>query len=797
MFINYLKIAIRNLLRSKLFSLINILGLAISMSICLLVIKMIFGMYSCDRFHVNKDRIYRILTYEQRRDGTGSELATTPEPLARELEKIAGIERVVRIRKNFSGDVYYKDKVVPVSGLITDPIFFNVFSFELQRGDPQTALTEPYSIILTPEWARKVFGDKDPVSETISLKNLGDYKVTGITKSITQLKTNLKFECLASASTLPSLEHKGINSNTIDNWKNYFRTYTFVMIRNGTDISYIENELQNIIKTHIHDSELNMEYRLQPLKEISPGKRLVNQMGEPTEPIIAYILILIAVILILTASFTYTTLSVARALDRAKEVGVRKVFGANRFDLFIQFIGEAIILSFISLNFAYIILTFLEPGVYNIDYYIRDAFQLTKTPSDLYLSFILFTLILGCITGLAPALYLSKFKPVEVFKDLSKIRLFSRANLHKVLIIFQFTISLLLIFFVIISYKQVQFQRTVNYGFNVDDIINIELQEMEFEVFKNKLLQIPSVEYVTASDYLPGTGVMHIQFVKSDKIPDSAIISHLSIDPDFISALNISILAGNDFQEYMYPNLENYALINESAVLYLGYSNPSEALNRFITIENKEAQIIGVVRDFVNQSTYVKPDPLVLRIIPDWFDYAVVKLNPGYDKAKVLSKIEESWKELNPYQLFRYKLYTDQITEYENAAMKIVKISGFITVLVIVIAILGLLGMVVYSNQKRINEIGIRKVMGANNKEVLWMISKSFLYLMFLAVLIATPLALFSGKMILQNAYNHVSLKPGFFITGILFLLIIGVITVFSQTWKAANQNPVDALRYE
>ena len=797
MFINYFLVAIRNLLRSKVFSLINILGLAISMSICLLVIKMIFGMYSCDRFHVNKDNIYRILTFEQRSDEAEYELATTPEPLAREMEKLTGIEKVVKIRKDFSGDVYYDGKIVPISGLITDPVFFDIFSFELQRGDPQTALAEPYSIILTPEWAQKLFGEKDPVGETLSMKNLGDYIVTGITQSITPLKTNLKFECLVSASTLPSLEQKGIKSNTLNNWKNHYRTYTFIMLGNGADVSKVEIELQNIIKTYIPDSELNLEYRLQSLKEISPGKRLVNAMGEPTEPMIAYILTLIAVILILTASFTYTTLSVARAIDRAKEVGVRKVFGANRSDLFKQFIGEAVILSFISLNFAYIIVIFLEPGVYNIDYHIRNAFQLAKTPFEIYLSFILFTLILGCITGLAPALYLSKFQPVEVFKDLSKIKLFSRANLRKVLIVFQFTISLLLIFAVIISYRQIQFERTINYGFNTEGIISIELQELEFRVFKNELSQIPAIKYATASDYLPGTGIVHIQFVKSDNKPDSTIITHMVIDPDFINALNISIVAGNDFQEYPNANIENYALINESAVSYLGYTSPDEALNRYITIENKDAQIIGVMRDFINRGPYFEPEPMVMRVVPDQFDYAVVKVNPGYDKAKILAQIEETWKGLNPYQLFRYKFFTDLIAEYHNSAIQIVQVFGFITFLMIVIAILGLLGIVVFNNQKRVNEIGIRKVVGANIKEVLWVISKSYLYLILLAVMIATPLAWFSGKMILQNAYHHVSLKPGYFITGILFLLIIGMITVFPQTWKAANRNPVDVLRYE
>ncbi len=632
MFINYLKVAIRNILRNRVFSVINILGLAVSMSICLLVIKMIFGMYSIDRFHVNKNRIYRVITFESGDAYSGYELATTPEPLAAELEKLSGIEKVVKVRKDFGGDVFWEGKVVPVSGLYSDPVFFEIFSFTLQKGDPATALMEPFSIILSPDWAVKIFGETDPMGETISLKNLGEFKVTGITSDVSELKTHLQFECIASASTLISLENQGIKSKTINNWQNHFRTYTFFMLKEVADVSTIESAFPGIIDTYVPKSNRYFEYRLQCLTDISPGRRLTNQMGEPTEPMMAYILALIAVVLILTASFTYTTLSVARAFNRAREVGVRKVFGANNRQLFGQFIGEAVVLSVISLNFAYIILIFLEPRVYSFDPHIRSAFEMAGTPVYIYLSFLLFTLILGIITGVFPALYLSRFKPVEVFKDLSKIKLFSRTNLRKVLIVVQFTISLFLIFAVIIAYKQVQYQKSLDLGYTADNILCVELQEMNYNIFKNEILQKSGVESLTATEYLPGTGVVYRDFVKCEKLPDSTVISHLTVDPDFIRVLNMVLLAGKDFEVTTETNPGTHAIINEAALRHFEFEDANEALEYTLSIgKNTNIQIIGVVEDFIIQSADFEPDPLVMRVIPDRYSYAFVKINPAYD----------------------------------------------------------------------------------------------------------------------------------------------------------------------
>lgn len=798
MFFNYLKVSIRNILRSKIFSVINILGLAVSMSICLLVIKMIFGMYSCDRFHENKNRIYRVITFEKGEGYSGYELATTPEPLALELEKLSGVEKSVKVRKDFGGDVFWNGKVVPVSGLFSDPVFFEVFSFELQRGDPATALEEPFSIILTPDWAMKLFGETDPMGETVSFKNLGEFKVTGITSDVSDLKTHLKFDCIASASTLISLENQGIKSKTINNWENHFRTYTFFMLSEGADVSIIENAFPGIIKMHVPRSNRYFEYRLQRLTDISPGKRLTNQMGETTEPMMAYILGLIAVILMLTASFTYTTLSVARAFNRAREVGVRKVFGANKRQLFAQFIGEAVVLSVISLNFAYIILIFLEPRVYSFDPHMHSAFEMAGTPAYIYLAFLLFAFILGIITGVFPSLYLSRFKPVEVFKDLSKIKLFSRTNLRKILIVVQFTISLFLIFAVIIAYKQVQYQKDLDMGYSSDNILCIELQEMKYNIFKNEILQKPGVESVTAAEYLPGTGVVYRDFVKCEKLPDSTVISHMTVDPDYLQVLNMELLAGKDFGPVAEMNPGTSAIINEAALRHFGFENANEALEYTISIEEDiNIQIIGVVKDFIIQSADFEPDPVAMRVIQDRYNYALVKINPAYETKDIISSLEAVWKILNPEQLFRCKFFSEHIGAYQDAAMQIVQVLGFITILTIFISILGLLGMVVFNNENSLNEIGIRKVIGANNMEVLWTISKTFLYMMAIAVVITTPLTWFLGNMVLQNSYHRISLKPGFFITGILFLLILGLLTVLSQTWKAANQNPVDSLRYE
>jgi putative ABC transport system permease protein len=428
----------------------------------------------------------------------------------------------------------------------------------------------------------------------------------------------------------------------------------------------------------------------------------------------------------------------------------------------------------------------------------RSAFELAKTPAALYFLFLLFTLGLGIITGIFPALYLSRFKPVEVLKDLSKLKLFSRTNLRKVLIVVQFTISLFLVFAVIIGFKQVKYQKSLDLGYNADHILSIELQEINYELFKNEILQQPGIEAVTATEYLPGTGVVYRDFVKCETLPDSTVVSHLTVDPDFINTMNIVLLSGKDFGANSESNPGNYAIINEAAIRHFEFKDLKEALEYSISIGNQtRIQIIGVIKDFIIQSADFEPDPLIIRVIPKRYDYAFVKIKSNQPENAIIASLETIWKKLNPEQLFRYMYFSEHLEAYQNAAMQIVKVLGFITFLTVLISILGLLGMVVFNNQNRVNEIGIRKVVGANTTEVLWVISKNFIIMMAIAVLIATPLTWFFGKMILQNAYHRVPLKAGFFITGIIFLLIIGVLTVLSQTWRAANRNPVDSLRYE
>jgi len=321
---------------------------------------------------------------------------------------------------------------------------------------------------------------------------------------------------------------------------------------------------------------------------------------------------------------------------------------------------------------------------------------------------------------------------------------------------------------------------------------------MNYEVFKNELLQKPGIESVSATDYLPGTGVVYREFVDCEKLPDSTVIGHLTVDPDFIKTADIKLIAGDDFGANSENNPGSHAIINEAAVRYLGFKNVDEALEYTISIgKDLNIQIIGVVRNFVIQSTDFEPDPLVIRVIPDHYNYAFIRILPGRTGDELISSIGESWKKLNPEQLFRNKYYSEHIENYQYGSVQMVQVLGFITFLTVFISILGLLGMVVFNSENRINEIGIRKVVGSNNAEILWEISRGFVFMMGLAVLIATPLAWFIGKMILQNIYNRITLKPGFFAVGILFLLLIGAITVFSQTWKAANRNPVDSLRYE
>jgi putative ABC transport system permease protein len=791
---NYAMIAVRNIRKHKVFSFINIMGLAIGISLCLFVISLIFFMYGSDRFHENKDRIYRVIS-QTITENAVHEGATAPMPLAGELEKIPGIETVVRIKKNFGGAAVHKEKGFLVHGLYVDKDFFHVFDFELEEGDPKTALIEPYSVVLIREIAQKFFGNRSPIGQILHIQDVGDFTITGIMKDVSKLHTHMKFECLASVSTLVSLENQKKIYPSLANWKNLNDNYVYFLLRENVSPKAIEELLPVIVEKHYENQENEYLYSLQALTKISPGKNLGNNLSTmpvPTE--VPLFLSTIALIIMIIACFNYTNLSLAKALSRAKEVGIRKTIGANRFKLITQFIGESTTYALIALIVAFLLYMHLIPHFFQS---ILVHVEMETLGFGLIMSFVLFTLFIGFLAGIIPAIFISKFNPAEVLKDITKTKVFSRLNLRRTLVVIQFFISFIFIITTIVLFKQIHFQKNIDPGFQSENILNVELQGTSYEIFKQQVANYPGISTVSASAFIPCTGTSWLERAKRPEAEEYIDLDSIFVDNHFIHNFGLELVAGRNFPDAINPENEKFVILNELAVERFGFSSPPDAIGQTVIFGKKpQLEIIGVVNNFLSRSIQNAAPPMAMRVVPKYFAYANLKIIKD-DLESTLLFLETKWKELQPYRPFRYAFFEDQLEEYYAGSDNALQGLSFVTFLAILIAFFGLLGMVIYDTEARVKEIGIRKVMGASIWDIILVTSKNFVFLLLLAAALAIPVAWFANQMILQSIANRIELGFGIFVQGLLIMLSLGFLIIFSQTIKAASGNPVDSLRYE
>ena len=792
---NYAKIALRNIRRQKVFSFINIVGLAVGMSLCLFAFSLIVSMHRSDAFQAKKDRIYRVVSYIT--DGERSaELATAPFPLSQALQQRPEVERVVRIKKNFGGPAVLDDRILQVRGFYADPDFFQIFSFPLAAGDAKTALSEPFSIVLTSELAGKFFSGENPLGRTLGVKGIGDFKITGVLKDVSKLRSHMRFECLASMDTLASQEKQRSVSPVLDEWDGFYDTYVYFLLRKGSEPGGIEAALFDLARERYPDKNAPPAFSLQALTEISPGRNLGNFLSAPAvSPQTPLLLELIAFLIVGVACFNYANLSLAKAFSRGKEVGIRKALGANRRRLVAQFIGEAVTISMVALLLAFVLFKTVVPRFFG-----RLLFGAADPSAPVAVSFpfaVLLAFAVGVFAGVVPAVLFSRFDPATVLRDVTKARLFSRLTLRRGLAVFQFFVSFFFIITTLVVFLQVRHVDRIDRGFQAGNILNVELKKVDFGVFKQEISGYPGVAGVSASDSILCTGSRGIMKVKTPESPDLREIDGLIVDEDFLTNFGIPLLAGRPFPPRKGREDESFTIINERALSFLHLGSPAEAIGRRLVFGGgRSLEIIGVVRDFAYQRTDQEIRPLVLRIMPEYFRYANIRVANG-DPGPLLDLIAEKWKALEPYEVFNYSFLEDQISAYQEEGKDLVRALGFLSFLAILIAFFGLLGMAIYDMDARVKEIGIRRILGASSARLVIALSRNFLFLLLLGAALGTPAAWIVSHMILQTSANRISLGPGIFGAGLLLMLVLGLTTVLSQTVRAAAANPVDSLKYE
>ena len=805
---NYFLVAVRNIRRNKFFSCISIFGLAVSMSICMAIIMLVADQMTYDRHNKNHGRIYRINTYMVDHNGKATrsvENATSPMPLRDELlEKYTGIERVVRIKRGFGNnwlELENQNVNIPLKGFFADPEALELFGHELLYGDRRTALKAPYSVVLTKDAAEKLFSDENPLGQTIKVGEVGTYTVTGVLRK-TENKSHLVFEALASMSTLNSLEAEGQFANDQENWLDFWGSWSYALLEDGKAPNDVMPHLEKIYQQHIapagNRDTPKARFALQAMTEITPGPLVNNPIGPSLPWAFVYFLSGLAAVIMLTSCFNFTNLSIARSLKRAKEIGVRKVTGALRYQIFCQFLIESIVVSLCALILALILLTIVKPLVLQLTFAKLFMWDL-EANYMVFAIFLVFAVFVGVLAGFFPAVVLSGFQPIKVLKSFYPVKLFSSMGLRKSLLVSQFTVSLVFIITVIVMYNQLELFLHSDYGFNMKNNLMVRLNNTSAEKLKNELITFPNIENVSGTSHIPAAGETHGNGFKKDlQEKDWTGINTFSVDEDYLKNMEVGLVAGKFFNVENGNSNKNFIVINEQAVKILHYENPVDAVGQEIIYQTDSSrkQIIGVVKDYNHSQLFSKIDPLALMYEPENIRLLQVRYSGNRDKA--IEAVETAWSQVNPDLKVDHKDVETEIKFFYNTIFgDVVHILGVIALLAIMISCLGLLGMATYTIETRMKEISVRKVLGSSDEQLVILLSRGFMKLLVISLLVGIPMAWFLNNLWLEYIAYHTQIGPGVIATGALVLLLLGGLTIGSQTIRAAFTNPVDNLKNE
>ena len=694
---------------------------------------------SYDKFHPNADRTYRVITELTNKEGSSYRFASSPLPLSNSLTTNYNfVEKAVRLYTAAGDKASTGTKELSISGAFTEPTFFDVFGFTLKEGNEKTALSEPNSVVLSQTTAEKFFGNANPVGQTIKFAKLGNFQVTGIL-DIPKGKSHIDFESYLSLSSIPALEKSGKLTPAMDKWDAQIHAYTYLQLKDGANKKQLDRALSQVTAEVIKTTKLlgkeNLAFEAQRFSKIILGEELMNAFGNVGSMEKTLGPLLIGFIILLSACFNYTNLSIARSLNRGKEVGIRKVAGAARYQVFYQFILESVLIAFFSLGLAWIILHLLRQYAPFMGEIMPDELAFN---SGIYGWFIVFALFTGVLAGSLPAWVLSSFKPVEVLKNLSNIKLFGGNGFRKGLIVIQFTLALVTTIFTMISSQQFSFIANADPGYDRDNLLVVPTEGADPKILAAEIERVSGVQNVTATSATFGRNSSGHIPLKLQPGQQAMGANYYDVDRNFTKVMDLKIVAGENFPENTSEN-EKYVLLNETAIHTLNFKNPGDAVGKMIWLtDTTQVQIAGVVKDFHFQTLAVQLTPLVIRNRTDKFNYLLVKTNEV--NPSVVSGIESVWKKNVPQQPFKSSwLKEDQLER--QGAKDTVSTLGFLAFMTITIACLGLLGMVIYNTETRRKEIGIRKVMGASVTTIISLLSRGFLKLVIIAGFIAMPIA--------------------------------------------------------
>ncbi len=801
MFKNYFKTGIRNILKYRVFSFINVFGLGLGMSVCLLLIILMKDAHSYDKFHDDRERIYRINTEALRKGGGTEPYASSPYPVAEMLAKdCPAIETWAPVNSGIQTELILNNQRFGAHVQFTSKAFFDVFNFSLRSGNPANALEGPNSIILSDELAQKLFPIGDALDKTIEMGNKGLFKITGVLNKPVG-KTHLDFEALASISSIPILEKNDIISSTLSNWQNYYTNYSYIKLKPNATPESVENVLASISQLNYKDKVLESRdagYRfyLQPLNEITPGPLLSNSSSKGIPAIVLWFLGALAGMIMISSIFNYVSLTIARASTRMKEFAMRKVAGGKRSSIFIQIVVESMLMALLSLILGFVFLRIIVLRIstmsfinsLNIDFSVRPLIMVV---------FIGFAILVGLVGSILPGLTLSGIKPVALFGKLQNTRLPGRVGVRNALLFFQILLCLVFVNLIYITKQQMKYSMEINFGAQNSQVFNIDLQGQSYEKAVERFKQVPGIENISAISHLMGNFSDYSDDVRIAVEKERISVRGYFIDDQYIRNMNLQLVAGKAFKADESQVHEKFLIVNESFLKKFNLGNAPEAIGETVIVgDSTLLSITGVVKDFLYKPAEYSLDALMLRYDPSALRFLNVRIHQG-NITNTVASLESTWKTFDPDHAFDGRFYDDEIERAFADFNDTIFFVSFITFLGIVITCLGLLGITIFTIQSKAKEITIRKIFGASHFTIFKFLSKSYLRIMLISILVGSPVIFLLADQFLQLYNNRIPLSPVLLLPGFLLVFMITALTVSSQTIKAAVANPVKSLRTE
>jgi putative ABC transport system permease protein len=808
MIINFLKITFRGLIRQKLYTIINISGLAIGLTCTIIIGLYVLNEFSFDKFHKNADRIYRITL--KGRLGTNffrGPVSSSPmaKTLTREFPEVESAVRLFPLSNRCiqcNNKTNYEDKF-----LYADSNFFNIFNFNFIIGEPQTALNKFNSAVITKSTAQRYFGNGNPIGKTFKIINSNSiiYEIKGIIEDMPE-NSHFHFDFIASSRAVEDAN----NSYWINN-----NNYTYFVLKKGFDPQTVESKLPDLVKRYVipqflkfsdvksydfNSSKYEYTFHIQKLTDIHLHSNLDYELEPNGSITYIYIFIIVAMFILLIACINFINLSTAYSVNRAKEVGIRKVLGSSRKYLIIQFLSETILLCFIAVIIAMFLSELLIP-IFNNLLYLKLNFNILENKTVIPI-IIGFSIITGIIAGGYPSFYLSRFAPIEVLKDMTNKKA-TKATIRNILVVFQFCISIIIILGTITIYNQLRFLQNKKLGFDKDQIIVIERTDpikKDIGKFIADLKGIDCIKAVSLSSGTPGRIYSNSSFIlDSSSNRESFLLSFLFTDYDYLKTMGINLALGRFFS-YNIPSDTSAIVINESAARYLGIKSPighKLIAPAPVPDQRKVLTIIGIVKDFHFESLHKNINPLLLVLTKNSFDgYVSVRIASGRNKA-VLQDIQSTWYKYSKNAPLIYFYFNHEFNKLYKSEYKIRGIMSLFSFLAIFIAYMGLFGLIAYTTKRRTKEIGIRKVMGSSVFKIIVLLSKDTAILVLIAAVIAIPIAWYFMFLWLEDYAYRIKINLLIFLLICVIALVISLMTIMIQAYYTARRNPIEALRYE